>query len=346
MHAPIRSFYHVARTQPTTPFCLVQAFVAATSSRHFASSSRARWPENSPAQPPQVTKAAEAAAAAAEAEPVGEDGGSGGRGTDGAAARLNYRQWLTQKALVWLLPNPRGGPNWLGVTEFEEGQDQYRTVFPKNVSFKPPTPLSNNDRDTIFVQWLAQPGDMKVRELSKRYGISLDRVNAIIKLKQYEKDWPEEMTLQTAFCDGMEKYLGVQSRSKVDESRHQQQREQQNEIDEDASYARATAGVSSQFKRVIWEMVGEGEEQIVSVEMAKEVEKRQQRLAKARRKMENLPTVRVPPAKPGRPSWAFVDVGDKFVDSRSREVQKKAQVFRGVLRRQEKLQGRAGTRPL
>jgi len=134
----------------------------------------------------------------------------------------------------------------------------------------------------------------------------------------------------------MERYLGVKNRARAKEAEEQLLQEQQTEIDEDAAYAREHVAESGHARRIIWEMVGEGEDPIIAKVMDEELEVKEQKLAKVRRQAEDLPTVRVPPSKPGRPSWIFVDVGDKFASSRSREVQRNAQQWSAVVQRQRR----------
>jgi hypothetical protein len=58
-----------------------------------------------------------------------------------------------------------------------------------NPSFKPPTPLSNELRDSIFTMHMANPEVNTARKLSYEYGLSISRIEAILKLKFVEIEW-------------------------------------------------------------------------------------------------------------------------------------------------------------
>ena len=67
----------------------------------------------------------------------------------------------------------------------------YHQPFPRNPSFKPPTPLSDNLRTVIYNSYATNPTANDPHTLSIRYGISVRRVEAIIRLKQLEATWKE-----------------------------------------------------------------------------------------------------------------------------------------------------------
>jgi predicted xylose isomerase-like sugar epimerase len=58
-----------------------------------------------------------------------------------------------------------------------------------NPSFKPPTPLSDARRQQIFDQFIFDPKVNNVRALAARNGISIKRVDAILRLKGLEASW-------------------------------------------------------------------------------------------------------------------------------------------------------------
>ena len=61
--------------------------------------------------------------------------------------------------------------------------------FPLNPSFKPPTPLSDQLRTLIYNEYMTNPELYNVRVLSERHGISIQRVDAILRLKGMEESW-------------------------------------------------------------------------------------------------------------------------------------------------------------
>jgi hypothetical protein len=58
-----------------------------------------------------------------------------------------------------------------------------------NPSFKPPPPISDKQRETIYRLYWLNPRQYNVRKLSKIFNISLKRVTAILRLKNLEKNW-------------------------------------------------------------------------------------------------------------------------------------------------------------
>ncbi|KZT53782.1 hypothetical protein CALCODRAFT_474307 [Calocera cornea HHB12733] len=325
-----------ARTRPAASFCLVRAVLSEASVRQFASSSRARFPAGD--EPTNL--------ASERNESRDEDGERGRDSQDQdrqAPDRPNYAQWLATIGEKYKLPVEGEPNNWLEPLR-ESFQPQPKRPFPTNPSFQPPAPMSNNNRNELFRAWKKEPNEKTIRALSNKYGISIDRVNAIIKLKEHEIQLlkTSSVPLQMAFCEGMEKFLGVKNKraeGKVedqevawddDQAASQDEhawhaKDTHRDIDEDEAYARGHRPIGKQPQSIIWDLVGEGDGSIIA-ERTEIVQKaRAQRLARARRKLEDPPTVHVPPSKRGRPSWAFVDVGDKFSNTREKEVQRHAQ---------------------
>ncbi|EJU00080.1 hypothetical protein DACRYDRAFT_23591 [Dacryopinax primogenitus] len=262
--------------------------------------------------------------------------------TRASSAKETYKQWLRGTGERWRLP-PEQGTNYLGIALTTDAPN-YGCIFPSNPSFRPPMPLSNEDRNTIYWAYKESPDPQTVRTLSQKYAISIDRVNAVIKLKQHQEIVPQNQ-LQHALREGMERFMGIHSRlvpeDKLSFQAHNEgpRRKELYTVDEEEKRARDRMVPEQGARRIIWEMVAEGDRPIIARELEEQAERQQQQLAKSRRKQEDLPTVHVPPAKPGRPSWAFVDVGDKFKDSRSREVQGRALKWRGVVNRQRRATG-------
>ncbi|TDL28154.1 hypothetical protein BD410DRAFT_347906 [Rickenella mellea] len=84
--------------------------------------------------------------------------------------------WLHGEGLKYR--DPRRGPNWLGTD----------VPFPLNPSFSPRPPLSDKTKNAIYHSFMR---GSTLRWLSSAYGISLKRVDAILRLKGLEEHWKE-----------------------------------------------------------------------------------------------------------------------------------------------------------
>ena len=69
--------------------------------------------------------------------------------------------------------------------------------FPLNPYFIPKAPLTEDRKEEIFATWKANPGK-RVTDICSSYGISLRRLEAIIRLKQYEKTFDAKVS--ACFC--------------------------------------------------------------------------------------------------------------------------------------------------
>ena len=107
----------------------------------------------------------------------------------------SYEQWLATTGRQYKRADRR---NWLGGTVVRPRFPLYapssltnagRQPFPLNPSFKPPTPLSDARRQQIFDQFIFDPKVNNVRALAARHGISIKRVDAILRLKGLEASW-------------------------------------------------------------------------------------------------------------------------------------------------------------
>jgi hypothetical protein len=84
-----------------------------------------------------------------------------------------------------------------------------------NPSFKPPKPLSDARRQLIFDQFLLDPMVNNVRSLAARHGISIRRVDAILRLKGLEESWKKVRVYLSVFaCPGV--FWHAQTMSKID----------------------------------------------------------------------------------------------------------------------------------
>lgn len=196
--------------------------------------------------------------------------------------------------------------------------------FPLNPSFRPPTPLSDARRQHIFDHFMVDPKANTVRALATRHGISIKRVDAILRLKGLEASWKEEgKELQTEFCSGMESILGVHNTLSpsasqdlgVDAVLADQQ-------DQDDLRGR----LRDRYVRTFWEPVAEGADPVIpgALQHARQTAERHAQAAEDAkfdpkiigRHEDNPSKVQMLPSgnTPGRPMIEFVDVGGKFVD--------------------------------
>ncbi|KAK4698965.1 hypothetical protein P7C70_g7304, partial [Phenoliferia sp. Uapishka_3] len=178
-------------------------------SRSFASTSLARadsppaaatpLPSEDASIPPP-TESSEDAAAPVEAEPT-LDPEKPGRSGNG------YRAWLNGDGAKFRTAL-HGRTNWIG-----------DTPFPMNPTFNPLPPLADSTKTKIYnayiINLMSNSGSVDsvvVRAVSQKFGVSMDRVRAIIRLKELEKRWKDEgRTLQTELLKGMESHLGVKA---------------------------------------------------------------------------------------------------------------------------------------
>ena len=58
-----------------------------------------------------------------------------------------------------------------------------------NPTFDPPTPTPEHVKNEIYSQHTRDPNVNNARTLSSKHGISIKRIDAIIRLKQVENQW-------------------------------------------------------------------------------------------------------------------------------------------------------------
>lgn len=58
-----------------------------------------------------------------------------------------------------------------------------------NPSFNPPIPMPNALRTEMYRDFMEDPKTNSARALSQRHGISMKRVDAILRLKGMEEAW-------------------------------------------------------------------------------------------------------------------------------------------------------------
>ncbi|KAH9814201.1 hypothetical protein DFH28DRAFT_1083190 [Melampsora americana] len=148
----------------------------------------------------------------------------GGRANKGGT-KMSPREWLNSEEGRRFRDPVIGGTNWLGDD----------VPFPTNPWFKPKAPLWDGVRTKVYESFKSRVNSMPpndpnislaqiktqeqilIRQTSEQWGISKDRISAIIKLKALEESWSlpsrsnrePEKVLQLNFEKGMENVLGV-----------------------------------------------------------------------------------------------------------------------------------------
>ncbi|TCD62155.1 hypothetical protein EIP91_007283 [Steccherinum ochraceum] len=239
---------------------------------------------------------------------------------DGQQSGSNYESWLAKTGIAFKGHDiPR---NWLGGNR----------PFPLNPTFKPPTPVSDGLRSVVYDEFMSNPKTNSVRALSQRYGLSIKRVDAILRLKGLEAKMKKGKPLQSGYLKGMEKILGVTLDNRT-RHYHSTGMEQLGEEATHADYQDEIDGNNEaryRYQRMFWEPVVEGQKPFIAdnLETARSQTQELKQAAedaKSDAKLLGRPidspphrtTVRVV-KRPGRSTLKFVDVGGKFLDVRDR----------------------------
>ncbi|KAJ4472527.1 eukaryotic mitochondrial regulator protein-domain-containing protein [Lentinula edodes] len=216
--------------------------------------------------------------------------------------------------------------NWLGGN----------VPFPLNRSFVPPPPISDKQRSEMYRLYMLDPEKYGVRALSQKFHVSLDRVDAILRLKGMENAWVKGNTLQTGFVTGMERILGVpQFTADAINTEGMETNEATLVLRHDVheadmmEEAEKNDPARQRYQRMYWESLPEfaGEATVpASLERSRRTAERlaaKAAQAKARKYLPVIPdtdTIQTPKAlvqvssKAGRPDIHFIDVGTKFLD--------------------------------
>ncbi|KAI8325417.1 hypothetical protein GQ54DRAFT_295456 [Martensiomyces pterosporus] len=122
---------------------------------------------------------------------------------------MGYKRWLRLQGGAFKSVQP-------GKTNYVGGRD---IPFPLNPAFRPRAPVSDATREAIYKDYLADPLSNTPRVLGEKYGISIRRVEAILKLKAIEHHMVEyeQGVSQKKLTAGMESMLGVASTRAVKE---------------------------------------------------------------------------------------------------------------------------------
>ncbi|KAI0803188.1 eukaryotic mitochondrial regulator protein-domain-containing protein, partial [Irpex lacteus] len=222
----------------------------------------------------------------------------------------NYQRWKEETGLQYKDARPR---NWLGGDR----------PFPLNTTFKPPAPISDELKDVIYAKFMENPSKNGVRELAAMHGLSIKRVDAILRLKGLEEHWKKGKQLQTGFQEGMEELLGVKKESitRISDALGEDTVAADSQADESGNDAART-----RYQRMFWEPTPENASPVVP-EILETIRERS-----AKRNASSKPVqVRVL-EREGRADIHFVDVGDQFVDKKAEQKRLRQAERRSALR--------------
>ncbi|GAA5867286.1 hypothetical protein JCM1840_005011 [Sporobolomyces johnsonii] len=181
---------------------------SAASIRAFASTSRAfADPPSEPSSSASSSEPVADSATAGDAAALDSQAQQGERYDPPAMqAGRGYRAWLNGEGARFRT-GIKGKPNWIG-----------DTPFPLNPTFRPNPPLADAIKTKIYNAYVHNilvknaTDSQVVRAVSSKFGVGMDRVRAVIRLKELEKSWKEEgRALQTELLKGMESHLGVRA---------------------------------------------------------------------------------------------------------------------------------------
>ena len=112
--------------------------------------------------------------------------------------RQEFREWMATQSSKYRNA-PEEGPLYLG------GESQ---PFPLNPQFRPRRPLSEVQKNKIFDQW-KKTSSSQLGTICAKYGISLKRLEAVVRLKLFEADFKKSHSLENALSKGVEAMTGA-----------------------------------------------------------------------------------------------------------------------------------------
>jgi hypothetical protein len=102
--------------------------------------------------------------------------------------RKSFVQWVNGPGKTYARPaEGRNRTNYL---------DGKTHPFPLNPAFQPTPPLSSSVKQQIVEDWKVGVG---LRQLSTKWGVSLERIDAILKLQQVREKWDAQVSSQDGF---------------------------------------------------------------------------------------------------------------------------------------------------
>jgi hypothetical protein len=195
---------------------------------------------------------------------------------------------------------------------------------------------------------MKDPLKNSVRTLASHNHLSMQRVDAILRLKGLEEHWKKEgKPLQTGFLAGMEWCLGVKdhvtkmtrAQAETDDSRY--------DVSESDLLMEAEGNDPARlrYQKMFWEAVPDGQDPVVPLLLEKaradgKIRRREGKESKDHppflRLQENQSTDGMEKVKmvapPGRPMIKFVDIGGKYIDKHDRLARIKRWKHKGMLK--------------
>ena len=128
----------------------------------------------------------------------------------GPSESRDFKAWYAQMKVN--MTKSSNGPVYLGRS----------TPFPYNPEFRPPPPLADSVKESLFATWRSDPVEWTLRKLSIKYGISMERSKAIIKLKSIQTELEKNgFRINKVYLRAMERNIGAKTSSGVVESSSQ-----------------------------------------------------------------------------------------------------------------------------
>ncbi|KAJ3556706.1 hypothetical protein NM688_g1876 [Phlebia brevispora] len=299
-------------------------WAVAASSRHFSSSF------------PRFARAAEEESEGADEE----EANASSRDVKTRKGRIRgFADWL-ERGEGKRFKNPHQPRNWLG------GE----VPFPLNPSFKPPTPVSDRLRTLIWEQFVANPSANGVRQLAERYGLSIKRVDAILRLKGLEQHWMKKKPLQTGFVLGMEKILGAKDvRARMGMPEGSETLGEDTTIADSDYDAFGNDEARHRYQRLFWEPHAENTSPVLPrlLERARAASERHKLVDQVNKSDPELLGEDISEdhelgtsfvvERGNRPAVKFVDVGGKFLDVKDRRRRMQEGERRSKLRTKRRL---------
>ncbi|KIO21404.1 hypothetical protein M407DRAFT_245489 [Tulasnella calospora MUT 4182] len=210
-----------------------------------------------------------------------------------------------------------------------------------NPSFKPPPPLGADFRQMLFNLHVSDPEKNSIRELSQRFGLSLKRVEAVIRLKGEEVKWQMEgRTLRKNFEREMESTLSVKQFKPTGHSSLWMGERNSRAADQTADEEGGSATPSKGVEKLWWEGVEDGKEAIVGPHLLARAARLAQKAAESEAASAQFAASHshvVEPTVPGRSPTVFVDVGTRFMDAKDVAQRQKAAEARRRLKEKQKV---------
>lgn len=96
--------------------------------------------------------------------------------------RKSFVKWASTKGRQYRDCPTQPGTNYL---------DGKPYPFPLNPTFQPQAPISKETKENVYEDWIAGSG---LQQVSLKFGLSLARVEAILKLRKVQDTWHDQVS--------------------------------------------------------------------------------------------------------------------------------------------------------